>query len=806
MISYIIQVSVCWALFYLGYLLFYRRETFFKYNRLYLILGLLGGLIIPFFEIPIALTGDTSLVVEQFMAPIQAEAFKMEEFVNMSSSPIFVWKDLIFAFYLLGFLFFSRRFIIGLLEIRRLYVGAEKIFYPNYTLASTGLEHLPFTFFSILFWSKKMEMRGLDKKVFNHEMAHIKQWHSLDIIFIEILSILFWFNPMLFIYKKALRDTHEYLADNVVTRQEDKKEYGRFLVESKVSSLQLSLANHFIQSQLKNRINMIFKSPSNQKHIWKYLLIIPMFAIIAGLYSFKYSPEHGENLIQTSQLSPLNNDTTLLVVVFPNFFLVEANTPELEAKKLAYSTHMDKITSSSNKSVAMGEAGISVHAQQHSKKELDAVIAQFNPDEIESVRILKGDSFHQKYPDKEGSQAIIITLKNKFELIKLDETSKVDLSKEELFKVVEEMPRFPGCEEGTTEDIKGCAQKKLLEYMYKNIQYPKAARDAGIQGHVVVKFVVEKDGSLSDFEILRDIGAGCGEEALRVLQSMNNMEEKWRPGYQKGKAVRVQFNMPVKYKLAEDKEKMKPETSLEKANETPQEIFKVVEEMPRFPGCEAGSMNIDELKKCSQENLLKFIYTNIKYPKVARNAAVQGQVIVKFVVEKDGTLSNIEVIRDIGATCGDEAKRVVQLINDQGLKWTPGKQRGRDVRVQFNLPIKFKLSGEAKAKTPQQPQKVKSDNATVSSLAISEASKLKSFNLAPNPNSGKFQLQFITEIENPKVQIYNLTGSVVKEKELTGRVGELIETTMEMRNISPGSFILQIPGKRQSYTHKFIIK
>lgn len=121
---------------------------------------------------------------------------------------------------------------------------------------------------------------------------------------------------------------------------------------------------------------------------------------------------------------------------------------------------------------------------------------------------------------------------------------------EEIFKVVEQMPRFPGCEDlGSDEEKKQCAQKKLLEYIYANIKYPPIARENGVEGMVVVKFVVDKDGSISAPEVVRDIGAGCGDEALRVVRSMNDNNIKWIPGKQRGRPVRVQFNLPVKFQL-----------------------------------------------------------------------------------------------------------------------------------------------------------------------------------------------------------------------------------------------------------------
>ncbi|MBI5917025.1 MAG: energy transducer TonB [Bacteroidetes bacterium] len=120
--------------------------------------------------------------------------------------------------------------------------------------------------------------------------------------------------------------------------------------------------------------------------------------------------------------------------------------------------------------------------------------------------------------------------------------------------------------------------------------------------------------------------------------------------------------------------------------EEEEEIFKVVEDQPAFPGCE-GVSDKTEKKKCAETKMLQFIYGNIKYPAIARENGVEGTVYVKFVVEKDGSISAPEIVRDIGAGCGEEAMRVVNLMP----KWEAGKQRGRPVRVQFNLPVKYKL-------------------------------------------------------------------------------------------------------------------
>jgi protein TonB len=121
-----------------------------------------------------------------------------------------------------------------------------------------------------------------------------------------------------------------------------------------------------------------------------------------------------------------------------------------------------------------------------------------------------------------------------------------------------------------------------------------------------------------------------------------------------------------------------------------EEIFIVVEQMPMFPGCEDES-NIEVRKRCADQKLLEFIYKNIKYPPVARDNHIEGTVILKFVIDEKGRVDNINILKDIGGNCGKEAERVINLINEQNIRWEPGKQRGRPVKVWFMLPVKFKL-------------------------------------------------------------------------------------------------------------------
>jgi protein TonB len=124
--------------------------------------------------------------------------------------------------------------------------------------------------------------------------------------------------------------------------------------------------------------------------------------------------------------------------------------------------------------------------------------------------------------------------------------------------------------------------------------------------------------------------------------------------------------------------------------EEPEEIFRRVEAMPTFPGCEDES-DEDARKTCTQEKMLQFIYKNIKYPVIARENGIEGKAFVEFVVDKDGSIKNVKVLRDPGGGLGDEAKRVIEMMNEMGRKWQPGKQRGNPVKVAYTLPVNFKL-------------------------------------------------------------------------------------------------------------------
>lgn len=247
--------------------------------------------------------------------------------------------------------------------------------------------------------------------------------------------------------------------------------------------------------------------------------------------------------------------------------------------------------------------------------------------------------------------------------------------KDPILILVEDQASFPG------------GQKAMDAYFKKNIKYPDMAMKSGIQGIVYLQFVVEKDGSITNLKVLRGIGGGCDEEAIRVAEQM----PKWNSGKQLNKPIREQFNIPVKFKLQE--ENIPPKDSLinegvtediipteeDSEDKKEEEVFVFVENQAGFPGGEKARM--------------QYFAKHITYPELAKENDIQGTVFLKFIVEKDGSISNVTVVRGIGGGCDEEAMRVIREMP----KWTPAKQRGKPVRVWYNMPIKFTLySGNSK--------------------------------------------------------------------------------------------------------------
>ena len=216
--------------------------------------------------------------------------------------------------------------------------------------------------------------------------------------------------------------------------------------------------------------------------------------------------------------------------------------------------------------------------------------------------------------------------------------------------------------------------QEMLRFISRSLRYPREAAEENIQGLVVYDFVVELDGSMSNFEIMHRAHPLLDEEALRIIKSM----PAWRPAVYKGENVRSRQYVPMYFKL--NKGGYKPSSAAQRkviSLDPNEEIFTIVDQMPEFP--------------TGEEGLGRFISEYIRYPSRAKEEGIQGRILCSFIVTKDGTVSNLEVINGLDGDLDNEALRVLSMMP----KWSPGINDNKPVSVKCILPIDFKIDNEA---------------------------------------------------------------------------------------------------------------
>jgi len=230
-----------------------------------------------------------------------------------------------------------------------------------------------------------------------------------------------------------------------------------------------------------------------------------------------------------------------------------------------------------------------------------------------------------------------------FSLFLLSSLFTTNIFAQKVYKICDEEPTYPG------------GYISLMNFISENIKYPEIAKANGVQGETLLIFIIEKDGTISKIEVLKSLSKECDEEAIRVLKLM----PKWESGKNKNKPIRFKMNMPISFLLTNDK-----------GNDS---IYSSCEENPEYNG--------------GVESLTKFLAKNIRYPRIAREDGDKGKVVMTFVIEKDGSISDIKIIKSVSKECDEEAIRVLKLTP----KWKPAKQKGEFVRFQYFLPITFNL-------------------------------------------------------------------------------------------------------------------
>ena len=754
---YIVKVNIALAVFYLLYMLLFRKDTFIRLRRFYFLSAIIFSLTYPLFTVSalgslINWTQEEAVATETF---VYFEDVSMGEFifddVEEVATPI-NWIAIAKNILIMGVFLLCLRFLWQVFSIITIKSRSEKRTLFGYLFYHLKDEITPFSFFNWIFVNTEAHNEKELKQILLHEHTHARQWHSFDILLVEMLRIAFWWNPIVWLMKRDIAINLEYLADQAVLKEGvETTEYQYHLLQLTYHETAVQIVNNFNVSQLKQRIIMMNKNKSPMRKLAKYLSVLPLVLLLITANSMyaqanevqvsskevvppppppppphkleqdkpsyrrnltamvefikkemKYPQIAKENGIQGQVLASfiiekdgtvsnpkivkgvdpsLDKETIRIINAMPKW---EPFTQDGETSKTEYTlpfnfkldgketsdeysiigfkivnagenndtkvivTDSKEYTPSKTLAETLGEnRPLIILDGMNVGKDFD--INTIDPNNIESISVVKNESATSKYGEEGKDGVIEITTKPAVAKDALMDAAREKLGGEieEVFLVVEDQPEFPG---GT---------QAMMKYLADNIKYPKEAHEKGIQGRVIANLVINKDGSISDVEVMRSVHPLLDAEAVRVIAEMPN----WKPGMQRGQAVRVRFTLPIAFRLEGDVE-------------ATDEIFVVVEQQPEFPG--------------GPEALLKFIGENVRYPKEAQEKGIQGRVIVNFVVNKDGSLSDMKVVRGQDASLDAEAIRIISTMP----KWKPGMQRGKAVNVRFTLPITFRLEGD----------------------------------------------------------------------------------------------------------------
>ena len=684
-LNYLLQVNLYLILFYGFYRLLLRTETFFNLNRGYLVASAALAFFIPLMQSEWV---RSWFVTEQISQTITT-LYDPQVFYVQASEQVhtLTFGDFMAIFYITGILLGIARF------------GGNLVYLGKLMKQKTAQKDSKqaFSFFNVLFVSKELKNRST---IMKHEFVHIRQLHSADVMLFELIAIFNWFNPVVYLYKSSIKHIHEFIADEVASRNEaSKAEYAMLLFQEQFGVRAVPLTNNFFnQSLLKLRIKMLNKERSNQTAMLKYGLIAPLFMLMIVVSSAtlaskqlnkieeKVEELYEENLEEvivkpsktiSEVLLEDNIDLSEALIISPdlvdevqrsndfNRYLMKNLRYPLEAQKrlitgISYigftvnkSGKLLNIKALTEKSPVLSREIVRVLETIENINQLginepnDYVIPVNFGLEINqgngTRNLLSSEPILQFKNKKNLSDILVVGYANNI----LTE-SKRDTS--EIFTVVEQNAEFTG------------GMGAFVEFLQENIKYPAPAIRANVSGKVFTQFIVNTDGTISDVTILKSVGFGCDEEAIRVIKLA-----KWTPGKQSGRVVRSRFTVPINFELAKEP---KGKNNEKKSNE----IFNEVEQNPEYPG--------------GMQGFGKFLQENLKYPEAAQKANISGKVYTEFIVKKDGSVSDFKTLKGIGYGCDEEAMRVIKSVP----KWNPGRHQGEIVSSKFVIPINFQLS------------------------------------------------------------------------------------------------------------------
>ena len=510
--------SVAWLTgFAIVYLIFLRNERFFTLNRFFLLSGIFASFLLPFLTIRYTILLSVPGV-------IQAEGEVSGGVENISGTGIMNTGFLLVLIYLSGVVFIGYMLIRQIRPVIRSITKAGIDSSSPVKLIRTSDYSGSFSFFSWVFVNPSVTDIEM-KEIMNHELVHIRQKHWIDLVLAGILCMLQWFNPLVWIYGRVIRQNHEYIADEVaLQRTSDPAVYRATLLNQIAGSQVVTLANSFNYSLNKKRFKMMKNIITSPYRKMKVFLILPVFAIV--LYAFAKPEYRFDTGIQTdnSQIGSLQ-EKTVKGTVMRN----ENGKPLEKATIIVMGTTTGTITNENGRfsigNIPEGGALTITYVGYKSKvvkfQSGSDMTIKMDMDTINAERFIN-QSVPPPPPPPPPPPVETSTSK-----------SAGDKTGKDTFIVVEELPQYNG------------GINALNSWIYANLKYPEEAYKKKITGKVYVTFLITSTGKVKNAEVREPVNPLLDAEAKRLISSMPD----WKPGAQSGKPVDVWYRVPVEFKL-----------------------------------------------------------------------------------------------------------------------------------------------------------------------------------------------------------------------------------------------------------------
>ena len=528
--EFLLRASAGLMLFYMVYWLFLRNETFYRGNRLFLLLALVSAILLPLFPLQYDVLVESENKTTIFQAindtfknikPVQPEL--TETTVN------FGWENIILTIYITGTVIFLIRLLTQSIVLIHLMFKYRIKSLEGIRIVENEKYGLPFSFFNVVFINPKFHTQANLPEILAHEKVHIREFHWFDLLFTELLTVIFWFNPFIWMFEHAIKQNHEYLADQGVLAQgHSVARYQALLINQLMGMQIIGITNNLNFALNTNRFKMMTKMKTSRILGIKFAWALPAVALL--LFAFaepEYRAKEVSNKVQVNSNETVPADKTVKIV---GLVLDEKNEALPGTSIVIKGSTIGTVSDLNGKFELEVPEKSSIVLSFVGKETMVEHYTQITSGE------LKEGAFYKKYVLKDAVFLIVPPppppapgQKEKLAPPPPPPPPPAKNGEKEVFYVVEELPQYPG------------GSIALSGFIFEMQQ--KLAQSKGIKGKAKVAFTVNGKGKVTDIKIVEQDNEGVGKGAVTIVSEMKD----WTPGTQRGKSVPVKYLMPVEF-------------------------------------------------------------------------------------------------------------------------------------------------------------------------------------------------------------------------------------------------------------------